>query len=200
MDSYRIPALVLVTSASEEPVSLDEAKLWLKTDTDDTADDDLVTSLIATARAKYEEYTHRCLLKQTFDAIPEDVPCGPVTLPRSPVVSVSSIKGFTDTDLDNTVGTAMSSSGYYVDTLNEPGRVVPVGDATWPVGTRRLNPIAIRFIAGYSSQTSGVPEQAKTEIKQLVARAYEHRGDEVAAVRAMDELLRESDLALPDWG
>ena len=94
----------------------------------------------------------------------------------------------------------MSSSDYFVDTAHTPGRIVAIGGATWPTATRSANAFIVEYTAGYSSDSSGVPEQAKTEIKHLVARAYEHRGDAVAVNTAIDELLRESDVAMPEWG
>ncbi len=193
--------LILVTPSTQEPLSLAETKLWLKIEDDDVADDPLVESLITTARERYE--THgRCLLYQTFDDYLATYPCATaIELPKFPLVSVTSVTGFTETDLTDTGGTAMSSSEMYVDVASEPGRVVSVAGATWPVATRRVNPIIIRFTAGYSSETSGVPELAKTTLKKMVARAYEFRGDQSQAEidALMDEVLGD-ELSLPEWG
>ncbi len=202
--SYDIGALVLVTPSTETPVSLEEAKLWCKIEADETHEDDLLTSLIAAATGRYEAFTGRASLRQTFDwYLDDDDLCGldeVLTPPRWPLVSVSSIRAFATTDNTDSGGTAMSTSAYYVDTAHEPGRIAPVSGGTWPVATRDLNAMIVRFVAGHSSGTSGVPDQAKERIKLMIAAAYEHRGDETQMGTVMDAVLRDDDLALPEWG
>jgi uncharacterized phiE125 gp8 family phage protein len=189
----------LVTPSTAEPVSRTEAKLWLRLDEHEVAEDPLVDSLITRARQHLEERKQRSFLIQTFDYYldePLDDGC-PVSIPKAPLVSVTSIRGFASTDDSDSGGTAMSTSGYYVDTAHEFGRVQPLSAFTFPTATRDINPVIIRFTAGYSSGSSGVPESAKDEIKQLVARLYEHRGDEAEIARAMDDV---TELDLPTWG
>jgi uncharacterized phiE125 gp8 family phage protein len=191
----------LVTPSTGELIPCEEMKLWLKLDEDNADDDAVVRALVETAQRRWELYTRRSTLTQTYRLASDETPCGWVLeLTPSPLVSITSIKGYTDTDGTDTGGTAMSSSDYFVDTNHEPGRVVLRSGASWPTGTRQMNAFIVEFTAGYSTASTGVPESAKTEIKNLVARAYEHRGDEVAVVKTIDELLRESDLALPEWG
>lgn len=190
-----------VTASTSEPVTRAEAKLWLRLEETETEDDALLDSLIATARQRYEEHSQRALLTQTFDYyLDYGFPDHAVRLPRSPLISIGSVKGFSDTDATDTGGTSMNSSEYYVDTASEPGRVVPFGSYSWPSATRIANAAIIRFTAGYSSQTSGVPEQAKTTIKNMITRAYEFRGDQSQDVAAlMDDVVRD-ELALPEFG
>jgi uncharacterized phiE125 gp8 family phage protein len=193
--------LLVVTPSTAEPLTKADAKAWLKIEESEVTDDALVDSLIATARQRYEQHAQTALLKQTFDYYLDDEPCQALTLPRSPLVSVTSIKGFTDTDATDTGGTAMSSSQYYVDVASQPGRVVAFGSYTFPVATRIVNARIIRFVAGYSSQTSGVPAQAQTTLKKMIARAYEFRGDQSQAEidALMDEVVTD-ELARPEWG
>jgi uncharacterized phiE125 gp8 family phage protein len=194
-----VSVLKLVTAATGEPVTRTEAKLWLRLDEHDVAEDVLVDSLITRARTRWEEAKQRAALVQTFDYYlddPLDHGC-PVDIPKAPLVSVTSIRGFATTDASDSGGTAMSTSGYYVDTAHEFGRVAPLSGFTYPTATREINPIVIRFTAGYSTSSTGVPESAKTEIKQLVARLYEHRGDEGEMARVLDEV---TETDLPSWG
>jgi uncharacterized phiE125 gp8 family phage protein len=193
---------VVVTPSTQEPVSLADVKLWIKVDSTETADDDVVSTLLATARARIEECSGRAFIKNTFDAY---LDCTPreqeIRLPRAPLVSVTSVTGFSNLDLSDTGGTAMSTSGYYVDTASEPGRIVLTGASAWPTSTRRANALIIRFIAGESSGSSGVQDRAKTEIKQLVAKLYEHRGDELETQKILQEYeSAPTDLSLPEWG
>lgn len=195
-------SVVSTSTSTDEPVSLADMKLWLRLDTADTAEDGVVQALIATARQKVEERTNRAFITRVFDGVADCAPAGsgPVKLPRSPVINVLSVKGFALSDLTDTGGTAMSSSSYYVDTLSEPGRLVPVG-VGWPTATRQANGFIVRFTAGESTSEAGVSERSKSEIKQLVARLFEHRGDELETLKILDEYEPSiTDLALPEWG
>lgn len=193
-------AIKLVTASTAEPVTLTEAKLWLRLDEHDVTEDPLVTSLIARARQRWEEAKQRAAMVQTFDYYLDEEPddsC-PLEIPKAPLVSVTSIKAYGSDEATDTGGTAMSTSGYYVDTAHEFGRVMPLSAFSYPSATRDINPVIIRFTAGYSTSTTGVPETVKAEIKQIVARLYEHRGDEAGMLAALEDSLTETDL--PSWG
>lgn len=195
--------LKLVTPSTEEPVTRAEAKLWLRLDEHQVDEDPLVDSLVARARQRWEEVSNRSALHQTFDYVMDAAPddgC-PLSLPKAPLVSVSSITGYATTDATDTGGTAMTTSDYYVDTASEFGRVMPIAGATYPTATRDINAFVVRFTAGYSSGSSGVPDSVKTEIKQLVAALYEHRGDDVEQLKVLAEYgERPTELDLPTWG
>jgi uncharacterized phiE125 gp8 family phage protein len=194
-----VSVLKLVTASTAEPVTRTEAKLWLRLDEHEVAEDGLIDSLITRARQALEERKQRAFLIQTFDQYEDDSlddGC-PVVIEKAPLVSVTSIRGFSSTEATDSGGTAMSTSGYYVDTAHELGRVMPLSAFTYPTATREINPIIIRFTAGYSTSSTGVPESVKTEIKQVVASLYEHRGDEAAMASVLDEL---TETDLPSWG
>jgi uncharacterized phiE125 gp8 family phage protein len=190
----------LVTPSTWEPVTRTEVKLWLRLDEHDVSEDPLIDSLIRRARERFEAVTNRSVPIQTFDYVIDGSlgDCA-VALPKAPLVSVVSIKGYQSTDSDDSGGTAMSTSGYYVDTASEFGRVMPLSAFTYPTATRTINGTVIRFTAGYSSGSSGVPDSVKTEIKGLVARLYEHRGDEPEQAKLLDEYFC-GELELPTWG
>lgn len=193
---------VTATSDPGEPVTLEEMKTWLRIDDGEGIDDGLVQGLIATARKRVEERWNRAFMKRSFDGYLDETPrCDEIRLPRAPLVSVTSIKGFNLTDLTDTGGTAMSTSGFYVDTASEPGRVVLNGVSAWPTGTRPANAMIVRFVAGESTSAANVQERAKTEIKQLVARLYEYRGDELETAKVLTDYEQcPIDLDLPEWG
>lgn len=189
----------VVTASTGEPVTRTEMKLWLRIDEHDVAEDSLIDSLISRARARWEEIRQRSAMIQTFDYYLDEplLDSCPVSIPKAPLVSVTSIRGFSSTDASDSGGTAMSTSGYYVDTAHEFGRVMPLSAFTYPTATRDINPVIIRFTAGYSSQTTGIPDAVKDDIKGLVARLYEHRGDETEIQRVLEE---QTELDLPTWG
>lgn len=205
----REPAIVqIATTEDVEVVSLSELKEWLKVNEEDVLEDATIQALNSHARQRIESEIRRSFITKAFDQVLQDQPCGyELELERSPLVSVTSIKGFTDTDATDSGGVTMSSSGYYVDTANEPGRVVPFNGFAWPTATRSANAFIVRFTAGYSTGSTGVPEPIKTAVKALVAYWYERRGDEAlddATTRQrplpthVKALLEDYDL--PEWG
>lgn len=190
------------TSDATTLIPIQDMKDWLKVDFDELVEDKLVQDLMDTAIQHVEERHNRAFLRRSFDAYLDETPREEtLRLPRSPLVSITSVKGFSSTELTDTGGTAMSSSGYYADTASEPGQIALTGSVAWPTATRRVNPIIIRFVAGESTSASGVQDRAKTEVKQLVARLYEHRGDEAETAKVLSAYEQcPTDLSLPEWG
>lgn len=165
--------LQLIDGPTSEPLTLDEAKLHLRVDGD--AEDDLITALIATARAELEFETGRALLTQTWalwlDAWPEgDV----LEVPLPPLQSVGAITYF---DADDTE-TELDSGLYFVDTASEPGRIALRAGACWPATVLRpINGVCVEFDAGYGDAGADVPAKLLTALKLLIAWLYENRGD-----------------------
>jgi uncharacterized phiE125 gp8 family phage protein len=202
-------ALKLVTASTGEPVSVAQAKSWLRLSPSHVADDDDLSRLISAARRRFEDKTNRAALRQTFDWYLDRFPCDDEALrpPRAPLLAVTSIKYFTDTDgVTDTGGRTMSSSEYVVDIASEPGRIVPLGSYSWPEGSRTANAGLVRFDAGYSSQSTGVPEHVQDTILSIVAYLYEHRGEELprdtdGGFALPPEIQsRLEDVLLPEWG
>jgi uncharacterized phiE125 gp8 family phage protein len=192
-------SFTLLTPPSLEPVLLADAKQQARIDTTD--DDALVTSLITGARQWAERYTGRAFINQTWqmfldvwpglednfwwDGVRQGAVSGPialdvrryVSLPRPPLVNVSSVQYFDNTDMP----TVWDPSNYFVDTAREPGRLALRLGAVWPVPERLSNGIMIQYVAGYGAAGASVPEPIKTAIRQLVSHWYEHRGEAATA-------------------
>lgn len=199
--TYDIGALVVQAASTDLPLTREETKLWLKIEPEEVDEDTLIDSLIARAWARYEAFTGRGALKQTYDWYLDCVPSDALRPPRWPLVSISSIRMFSSTEASDTGGTTMAAANYYVDIASEPGRVQPVSGATWSTSTRTINACIVRFIAGCSTSSTGVPESLKTQLKEMIAAGYEHRGDEDNVVTmAMDVVLQSDELDLPEWG
>lgn len=181
----------LVTPPAAEPVALADVKLHARIDA--TTDDSLITTLITAARIWAENYTGRALIDQTWqmaldtwpspaedwwDGIRDGAISGLdriafISLPRPPLVSVTSVQYYDNTDTP----TVWANSNYFVDTVRQPGRLALRMGAVWPVPTRLSNGIIITYVAGYGTDGSLVPEPIKTAIRQLVTHWYEHRGE-----------------------
>lgn len=172
-------ASILITPPAAEPLTLAEAKAHLRLET--TADDALVASLITAARQWVERVTGRALIHQTWqlwlDAPPgsEDSSSSVavVELPRAPLVSVSAISSYDETD----AATTWDSAQYVVDAAREPGRVAPRNGFFWPVPARALRGLRIEYVAGFGATASSVPEPLRLALRQLVTHWYENRGD-----------------------
>ncbi len=176
---------ILETGNDTLVVSLAEMKLYLKVD--NTADDNLITSLIHAATSLVEKYISRELLNKTFtmylDLFPFCKQYGntvesnfnnyTIQVKRSKLQSITSIKYY-----DNDVLTTLDSALYSFSEDNDYSRIYLIDDSTlWPSTDDRKQAVEIEFVAGYGETTDDVPEDLKTAIKMLVAYIYENRGD-----------------------
>lgn len=183
---FNAKSYTLVTAPATEPVSLDELKLFLKID--GTAEDDVLSILIASARRQAEEYTKRAFITQTWaltmDGFGElDInvralgyncppPCfadgsREIRLSRQPIQSVSNIK---TTDTSNTQ-TTVDSAIYTLDTSG--GNILLNDGESWPTELRDFASVRIEFVAGYGA--TDVPEPIRQAILQYAATMYENR-------------------------
>jgi hypothetical protein len=184
-------AVTISIGPAAEPLTLSEAKSWLRIDGDD--DDTLISQLIGTATAAAEQYLRRSLINQTlkltidlcnsgFDSIlgdgvynlPETLLYGalphPIELPRGPIVSVTSITTY---DISNT-SSVYSSANYFVDTAGE--KIVLNVGSIWPSNLRQAAACEVLYVAGYGATASSVPQGIKMAMLIHIASIYEQRG------------------------
>ena len=178
------------TYPANEPIATATAKTFLRVD--GSSEDTLIDSLIKSARMFCEEYTGRTLINTTYDfymdgfseidtRLWEGTRVGPditlrkryIELPRPPLSTVTSIYTFDDSDNE----TVFSSSKYYVDNVSEPAKIVLREGESWPTSLRVANAVRIRYVAGYGSQSSDVPDALITGMKEHISFMYENRGD-----------------------
>jgi len=181
--------LVIHTEPASEPITLAEAKAYLRVDS--SGDDALITSLIVSARKLCEEHMQRAIMSQTLqlfldnlddidNPLWEGMRTGPylnyyknyIDLPMPPVTSVTHVKTYDDED----TATTFSSSNYYVDSAKQPARIVLRTGETFPTALRVANAIEVQYVVGYAS-ANAVPEPIKFAIYQVLTYLYEHRGD-----------------------
>jgi len=177
-------ALELVTGPTQEPLTLAEAKLHARIDTDD--DDQLLMALITTAREWIEGQTHRALVTQTWDwhidwgwpYMQNGVPT--LDFPINPVVSVTSIT-YED---GSSPRPTLDASRYTAVTREHNSYVVPAYGETWPTLRSVPNAITVRFVAGQA--IDAVPLQLVQALKMLVTHMYERR--DLSAEKQMVEI------------
>ena len=189
--------LKIVTGPAVTPVSRTEARNHLRLD--DDVDDSLVRAYIQAATDWAENYTGRFLVSRTCQMMLdgarelesplwEGMRTGPsnvayldhIELAAAPVISVESIKYYSDDDTQYT----WAASNYFVDTFSEPAKVVLRDGGTYPTDLRAANGLEINFTAGYGSNPSAVPEAIKVAILQYIAFLYENRGDNEAGMQS----------------
>ena len=190
--------LSILSPPATEPVSLSEAKAWLRVGRDD--EDALISDLIAAARERAELLTGRALiarsLRETLDAWPPprlSAHGRAVRLRPAPLISVEAVR------LYAADGTAelWDRSEYRVETGADPGRLIARDRAPLPRPGRRAGGIEIDFTAGYGAAPEAVPAALKEAVLRLVAHAYARvepaesagRGD-ADPPAAVQELLR----------
>lgn len=154
--------LTIVTPPTMPLVTLADAKSMLLID--HTADDALITALIAAATIEASGVAARSFVTQTWllalDAWPDD---GVVRLPRPPLQSVVSVSYFDANNVEQTIAAA----DYIVIADTTPGLIVPAVRKAWPTDLRAVAPIRVRYTAGYGTAAE-VAASAQGEIVQLV--------------------------------
>lgn len=159
---------ILLTAPAIEPLSLDEAKAYLRVEHSD--DDDVIAALSAGSRIHVEAQTRRALITQSWrmsaDSWPEDgrLPVRPAPLQELTAARVYDFDGSTrDIDIQAFVlDRAASALAFAPWALPAPGRVVAG--------------IEIDVTVGYGDAAIDVPEPLRQAIRLLVAHWYENRG------------------------
>ncbi|MEM6397488.1 MAG: head-tail connector protein [Bacteroidota bacterium] len=150
--------LTVHTPPAIEPISLAEAKNWLRVDND--ADDSLIETMITSARMAAENYTNRKFitqtLKQDFQAGAVIVPLNAGPVQGDPILVIGS------TDLEVDVDYTFNESTYAFQ-LNQ-------------MTTAKLS---LTYVVGYGDSADDVPAPIKQAILLTMGKFYENRSDQV---------------------
>ena len=159
----------VVTPPVSEPVSVDEARAWLRVASE--AEDDLIGQLVTAARAQLEEMTGYALAPQTRRLVLDDFPAGrTLRLPRPPLRAVSGVTYLDEAGVEHTVDDA----DYEVRADGTPGAIyAPLG---WPDGVSLgPNSVAVTFTCGFGDGGEALPAQLRVALQQLVTHWYDNR-------------------------
>ena len=195
--------ITVTTEPTAEPLSLQEVKEYLRVD--DATDERVVRPLILASRQFAEMHMGIAIMQQTLKlevdtAVDTDSPLWEgmrtapdinyyknyITLPRNPVISVTSVKTYSDSD----AATTFAASKYYVDSSRQPARIVLRTGESFPSALRVANAIEVIYVAGHTSAYT-VPEPIRLGMLQHIAYMYEHRGDMYEAKSGLPPLLRQ---------
>ena len=194
--------LTVTTEPTAEPLSLQEVKEYLRVD--GATDERVVRPLILAARQFAESHMGIAIMQQTLKlevdtVIDTDSPLWEgmrtapdinyyknyITLPRSPVISVTSVKTYSDAD----AATTFAATKYYVDNSRQPARIVLRTGENFPSALRVANAIEVIYVAGYTTAYA-IPEPIRLGMLQHIAFMYEHRGDMYEAKSSFPPLMK----------
>jgi uncharacterized phiE125 gp8 family phage protein len=172
----------LITAPAVEPITLEEARLYLRAST--TAEDALVMGMLFASREFAEQYTERAFVTQTWelslDAFPRR---GWIEIPKGTLQSVTSVT-YTD---ENGAGQTLATSVYDVDTRRDPGRIMLAENESWPTTDYQPNAVVIKFVCGYGL-AAAVPYSIRAAI-QLLVQYFEQRDASAHVMQAAEALL-----------
>ncbi|HEY1608849.1 MAG TPA: head-tail connector protein [Paraburkholderia sp.] len=159
---------ILLTAPAVEPVSLDEAKAYLRVEHSD--DDDVIAALVAGSRIHVEAQTRRALISQTWRISSDDWPEeGRLPVRPAPLQSLTAARvydaGGTAHDIDTqafVLDLGASALVFAPWALPQPGRIAAG--------------IEIDVIVGYGDAATDVPEPLRQAIRMLAVHWYENRG------------------------
>jgi uncharacterized phiE125 gp8 family phage protein len=169
---------ILLSGPAAEPITLADAKQFLRVEHDD--DDDVIAALIAGARIHIEAATRRALVTQgwrlTRDVWPD---CAFVAVLPVPLVSLDAARVYRH---DGTT-LAIDTDAFALDKIAAPARLIFTRGAL-PAPERAASGIEIDITCGYGD-ADDVPEPLRQAVRLLVAHWYENRslvGGEVAVI------------------
>jgi uncharacterized phiE125 gp8 family phage protein len=161
---------ILLSPPAIEPVSLAEAKAYLRVEHDD--DDDVIAALVAGARIHVEAQTRRALIAQSWRLIRDAWPdSGRIAITPSPLRELLAARVYR---LDGTTQ-AIDVAAFAADMASAPA-VLAFAAGALPAPGRAVGGIELDIEAGYGDAASDVPEPLRQAIRVLVAHWYENRG------------------------
>lgn len=159
---------ILLNAPAVEPLSLAEAKAFLRVDTAD--DDALIAALIAAARLHVETRTGLALVTQRWRMVLDRWPDnGRIAVRPAPLVALSAARVL---DFDGEVR-ALDTQAFVPDPGDSTLSFMP---RSLPVPTRLAAGIELDVSLGFGEAASDVPEPLRQAIRLLTAYWYENRG------------------------
>jgi uncharacterized phiE125 gp8 family phage protein len=161
---------ILLTGPAVEPVTLAEAKLFMRVEHAD--DDDVIAALVAGSRIHVEAQTRRALITQSWRLTRDAWPAsGRFFVLPVPLVALVAARVYTSA----TATQALDLSVFTVDKASAPAMLAFAAGAL-PVPGRAAAGVEVDITAGYGAAPGNVPEPLRQAIRLLTAHWYENRG------------------------
>lgn len=191
--------LKLKTSPAEDPVTVTEAKDYLRVD--GNLEDGRILTMIKAATLRLEAYCDQKFISQHWyqymdcfpmaksndwwDGTREGAisqlysPANNIELLLGPLRAVTAFNSYAD----DGVAVLFNSENYVLDTSGPYGRIALKISGVWPTTIlRKVNGIEIDFEVGMSTNAAGLASDVKQSVLEYVAMLYENRGDEKTAI------------------
>lgn len=178
-------SITIVTPPASEPISLAEAKLFLRVD--QSAEDSLIASLIGAAREAVEAGIGRALLtrrvRESLDIWRRDSATGSL-LGLGPVTNVIAVRLLAN----NGAQSVIDPERYRLEgNRDRPRLVFPSG---FPATLRSAGGIEIEYECGYADEAADLPVALRLATMQIVASLYELRQGEGGIPETARALMR----------
>lgn len=159
------------------------ARAHLRLPADFTSDDELIGRMSRSAERLVEDDLGIALVRQELTLKLDRFPCGPINLPRPPLVEVTAVKYYDTAGVQQT----LDDSLYYVllsgATASAPGFIHPVYGSSWPVTQERPQAVSVEYVAGFvagatpdgATPFSTIPSAVQSAIRMVLAELYEQR-------------------------
>jgi len=165
-------ALLELAPPGAEPVSVSDARGWLRVGHDD--EDALIASLIVAARERVEALTGLALITRSWREVLDSWPqrrlsaCGQaVRTGAGPLISVEAVRIYEP----HGEASVWSPDEYAVET-GDPGRIIAIAPFALPRPGRRAGGIEIDFTAGFGPAPDDVPAPLREAVLRLTADSY----------------------------
>ena len=161
-------AYTVDTASTTAVISTADAKAYLKVDISD--DDTLIDNLVSSATESAQEYTNRFFTNTTliqYGTTFTDLG----NLLKSPVSSITHIKYY---DSDNSQQT-LASSVYSLIPAIEPSVISLKVNQSYPSIADRTDAVECKYVVGYGSASTDVPNAIIEAIYLTIAHWYQNR-------------------------
>jgi uncharacterized phiE125 gp8 family phage protein len=173
---------LLVDGPQLEPVSLAEARGWLRVEGSD--EDSLIQALIIAARLTVESEIGLVLLAQNWRIVGDQWPPGEtIPVPVGRVISVAGGRVFPAQG----AAQALAPANFEIVKGEERDSLRPL---TRPAPGRARGGIEIDVRLGFGEFANEVPEPLRLALRQLVAFWFENRGDAAIVERGLPASVR----------
>lgn len=186
-------SISVVTAPASEPLAAsDLAQHCRLSAMEQAAQESLITRKLAAAREACERATGRQLITATYDLLLDEFPdesgemgeCRSILLPFPPLQSVTSITYVDPLGVTQTLSTSL----YTVENAGtERARIKEAPFCIWPVTRRQSGAVTVRFVCGYGTAGSAVPDALLESILDYAAASFERREDMAKGARTRAE-------------
>lgn len=156
-------------AAAETPISLIEAKEFLRLTSDYTEEDNLISSFIRAATTSAENFMQRDIVEKTYLLYLNDF-IDPIEIQKQ----VTEVVSIVYKDINGGDQT-LSSSDYITDLETTPALITSL--STFPATyADSFNNVTVTFKSGFGAATE-VPDDIKTALFYMISKYYDDRAD-----------------------